>query len=216
MNTIVRCLAALAATLALASGPAMATPAEDVARLQQGWAHIKYETPAAGQEAQFERLRAEAEQIAARNPGSAETLIWYAIIESTYAGAKGGMGALKYVKSAKASLERALAIEPDALGGSAYTSLGSLYYQVPGWPIGFGNDAKAQEYLKKGLAVNPDGIDANFFYGDYLLRKGDAVDAERYLRKALQAAPRAGRKLADDGRRAEIAQLLEKIAAGRK
>lgn len=216
MSTIVRFLAALAATLVLAAGPALAAPAEDVARLQQSWAHIKYETPPAAQEAQFERLRAEAEQIAARNPGSAETLIWYAIIESTYAGAKGGIGALKYVKNAKATLERALSIEPGALGGSAYTSLGSLYYQVPGWPIGFGNDARAEEYLKKGLAVNPDGIDSNFFYGDYLLRKGDAVNAERYLRKALQAAPRAGRKLADDGRRAEIAQLLEKIAAGRK
>ena len=48
------------------------------------------------------------------------------------------------------------------------------------------------------------------------MRKGDAVNAERYLRKALQAAPRVGRKLVDDGRRGEIAQLLEKIAAARK
>ena len=216
MSMIVRFLAALAASLVLAAGPAMAAPTEDVARLQQSWAHIKYEVPPAAQEAQFERLLGEAEQAAQRNPGNADTLIWYGIIESTYAGAKGGIGALKYVKNAKATLERALAIEPGALAGSAYTSLGSLYYQVPGWPIGFGNDARAEEYLKKGLAVNPDGIDSNFFYGDYLMRKGDAVNAERYLRKALQAAPRAGRKLADDGRRAEIAQLLEKIAGGRK
>jgi predicted Zn-dependent protease len=206
----------LAATLALACSTALAAPTEDVARLQQNWAQIKYQAPAASQEAQFDRLRSEAEQVALRNQASADAQIWYAIIESTYAGAKGGLGALKYAKNARATLERAIAIDPEALGGSAHTSLGSLYYQVPGWPIGFGDDARAQENLKKGLALNPDGIDANFFYGDYLLRKGDAVNAERYLRHALQAAPRPGRKVADDGRRGEINQLLEKIAAGKR
>lgn len=206
----------LATTLALACSTAMAAPTDDVARLQQSWAQIKYQTPVASQEGQFERLRGEAEQVAQRNQASAEVLIWYAIIESTYAGAKGGLGALKYVKNARTSLERAIATDPEALSGAAYTSLGSLYYQVPGWPIGFGDDGKAQENLKKGLAINPDGIDANFFYGDYLMRKGDAVSAERYLRRALQAAPRPGRKVADDGRRAEIAQLLEKIGTGKK
>jgi tetratricopeptide (TPR) repeat protein len=206
----------LATTLALACSTAMAAPTDDVARLQQSWAQIKYQVPVTSQEAQFERLRGDAEQVAQRNQTSAEVLIWYAIIESTYAGAKGGLGALKYVKNARTSLERAIATDPEALSGAAYTSLGSLYYQVPGWPIGFGDDAKAQENLKKGLALNPDGIDANFFYGDYLMRKGDAVNAERYLRRAAQAAPRAGRKVADDGRRAEIAQLLEKIGTGKK
>lgn len=216
MTYIIRCLAVLAAILFFASGPAAAGTAEDVTRLQQGWAQIKYQVPAASQEPQFERLRSEAEQIAAHNPDSAEALIWYAIIESTYAGAKGGLGALKYVKNAKTTLERALAIDPEALSGSAYTSLGSLYYQVPGWPIGFGDNNKAQELLKKGLAVNPNGIDSNYFYGDYLLRIGDAANAELYLRKARQAPPRPGRALADEGRRGEIAQLLEKIEAGRK
>jgi len=102
------------------------------------------------------------------------------------------------------------------LGGSAYTSLGSLYYQVPGWPIGFGDDKKAQEYLKKALAVNPDGIDANYFYGDYLFRKGEYAEAARWLNKAMQAPPRPGRKVADEGRRREIDELLDKIAAKRK
>ncbi|MFM1869833.1 MAG: hypothetical protein RLY99_577, partial [Pseudomonadota bacterium] len=90
------------------------------------------------------------------------------------------------------------------------------YYQVPGWPIGFGDDKKATEFLRKGLAINPDGIDPNYFYGDFLFRNGDLAGAEKSLRKALQAAPRNGRKVADDGRRKEINQLLEKIAEKRK
>lgn len=195
---------------------ALASSAEDVTRLQQQWEQIRYKTPTDAQEQPLERLTNEAQKAAALQPSSAEVLIWYAIVESTYAGAKGGLGALSHAKNARKSLEQALSINPDALNGSAYTSLGSLYYQVPGWPIGFGDDKKAQEYLKKGLAINPDGIDSNYFYGDYLYRKGDYAEAARYLNKALQAAPRPGRKIADEGRRSEIDQLLEKIAAKRK
>jgi tetratricopeptide (TPR) repeat protein len=209
-------IGALAAALLLTGAPAWAGPAEDVARMQQGWEQIKYGIPADRQEAELARLLAESEGLAARNPGNADILIWYAIVESTYAGAKGGIGALKYVKNARKSLEQALAINPNALAGSAYTSLGSLYYQVPGWPIGFGDKAKAEEFLKKGLAANPDGIDPNYFYGDYLFRKGEFDEAERYLRKALQAPTRPGRKLADEGRRGEAKELLSKIAQGKK
>ncbi|WP_374582385.1 tetratricopeptide repeat protein [Pseudoduganella sp.] len=209
-------LAKFAAALLLPASIAFAGVPEDVSTLQQKWEQIRYKTPAPAQEAQYEQLVAEAQKTAAANPGSADVLIWYAIIESTYAGAKGGLGALSHVKNAKKTLEQAIAINPDALSGSAYTSLGSLYYQVPGWPIGFGDDKKAVEYLKKGLAINPDGIDPNYFYGDFLFRKGDYAEAERALNKALQAAPRPGRKVADEGRRGEIEQLLAKIAAKRK
>lgn len=209
-------LRACVGALLIAAAPAFAGPAEDVARLQQEWARIKYQAPAAEQEARFERLTKEAAGVAAANQGSAEVLIWQAIIESTYAGAKGGMGALSHVKAAKKTLEQALAINPNALDGSAYTSLGSLYYQVPGWPIGFGDDKKAAEFLKKGLAVNPNGIDPNYFYGEFLLRSGDLDGAERYLRKALLAPPRPGRALADEGRRSDIAQLLSQVASKRK
>lgn len=204
---------AMLAALLLPCAAALAGVPEEVARLQQQWEQIRYNTPAEAREQQFERLLGEAQKSATQYPGSADVLIWEAIIESTYAGAKGGMGALSNVKNAKKTLEQALAINPDALSGSAYTSLGSLYYQVPGWPIGFGDDKKALELLRKGLAVNPDGIDPNFFYGDYLYRKGEYTEAARALHKALQAPPRPGRKLADEGRRGEINQLLDKITA---
>jgi tetratricopeptide (TPR) repeat protein len=216
MKQTVRFIGAAIGALLLAAAPAFAGVGEDVARLQQEWARVKYQSPAAEQEKQFELLIKDADKALAQNPGSAEALIWHGIIESSYAGAKGGLGALSHVKNARKTFEHALAVNPEALNGSAYTSLGSLYYQVPGWPVGFGDDKKAQDFLKKGLAVNPDGIDPNYFYGDFLFRNGDLDNAERSLRKALQAPPRAGRKLADEGRRGEVQQLLDKIAAKRK
>ena len=184
---------------------------EDVAHVRQEWERVKYQVAPKEQEAAFEKLAKESEKVMRQYAKQAEPAIWHGIIEASYAGAKGGLGALALVKSARKSFEHALGIDPKALDGSAYTSLGSLYYQVPGWPIGFGDEKKAREYLQKGLALNPDGIDPNYFYGDYLYRNGDYAGAEQALRHALKAAARDGRRLADEGRRKEINELLEKI-----
>jgi tetratricopeptide (TPR) repeat protein len=187
---------------------ALAGVDEDVKALQSQWEEIKYRRPAAEHEKALEALTQAADGVRAKHPGRAEPHIWYGIIAASYAGARGGLGALSLAKDAKKALEQALAADPKALDGSAYTSLGSLYYQVPGWPIGFGSDDKARELLQKALALNPDGIDSNYFYGDFLVRQGDRDGARRALDKALKAPPRPGRALADEGRRKEIESLL--------
>ena len=207
---------AMGLALLLASSLVWAGMEEDVARVRQEWERIKYQASAREQEAAFEALVKDAEKVMAQYPKGAEPAIWHGIVEASYAGAKGGLGALSHAKSARKSLEQALALNPNALEGSAYTSLGSLYYQVPGWPIGFGDDKKALELLQKGLALNPNGIDPNYFYGDFLFRSGDYAGAEQALHKALQAPPREGRKVADDGRRKEVNDLLEKVREKRR
>lgn len=181
-----------------------------VADLQHQWDVIKYQKPKAEQEAAFKALVDKAQETSKKFPGHAEALIWEGIILSTYAGAKGGLGALSLVKEARARLEEAEKIDAQALNGSAYTSLGSLYYQVPGWPVGFGNDNKARSYLEKALQINPTGLDANYFYGDFLLEEGEYEKAIEALNKALQAPARPGREIADTGRRQEAQTLLEK------
>ena len=180
-----------------------AEEASDIQKLQTRWAEIKYKLPKGEQEKNFAVLVADAEHSRVVNT-SAPYLIWEAIIRSTYAGAKGGLGALDHVKQAKKLFEQAIKADPDAMDGSAYTSLGSLYYQVPGWPVGFGDDKQAKAMLLKGLSYNPDGIDSNYFYGDFLLRQKQYKDALAAFEKALKAAPRPGRELADEGRRHEI------------
>ena len=181
---------------------------EDVRALQDEWAEIKYRRPAAEQEKSFAALARSADAVRARYPDRAEPRIWYGIIVASHAGARGGLGALSLAKDAKKAFEQALELDPKALDGSAYTSLGSLYYQVPGWPIGFGSDDKARELLEKAAALNPDGIDSNYFLGDFLYRKGDTEGARRALLKALKAPARPQRALADEGRRKEIEALL--------
>ena len=197
----------------LISLPALAlseNTAENLKLLQTRWAEINYQVPAAEQETDFAKLSAQAATMVRQDP-AAELLIWQGIILSTYAGAKGGLGALDLVKQAKGSLEQAIKVDPAALDGSAYTSLGALYYQVPGWPVGFGDDEQAEVLLKKALTMNPDGIDPNYFYGDYLAREKRYSEARVVLEKALVAPDRPGREVADSGRRAEVKALLAKV-----
>lgn len=183
----------------------------EVRQLQDEWAQIKYKTPAKEQEQKYKNLIGEAEQLVAKNPKDADALIWEGIIRSTYAGVEGGLGALGDVKKAKKLFEKSIKLDPDALDGSAYTSLGSLYYLVPGWPLGFGDNKKAEEMLKMGLQHNPDGIDPNYFYGDYLKTIKNYTEALAALQKALQAPGRPGREVADEGRRTEIQADITEI-----
>jgi len=212
-NVVFACTSLLAGSL---SAAAPANPAFDTELLsiQQAWARVNYETAAgdARNEA-FAALEKRAENFTHQNPARPEALIWEGIIESSYAGAKGGLGALSLCKEARGNLESALKLDPNALEGSAYTSLGALYYKVPGFPVGFGDDQKAGKLLQQALKLNPDGIDPNYFYAEYLFEQGRYPEALQYLDKAGKAAPRPGREVADKGRRGEIAALTAKVKA---
>ena len=68
-------------------------PADGIALdgLARGWAHVNYEVhDKAAQVAEAAKLAAQAEALAAENPGRAEPLVWEAIATSTEAGVKGG------------------------------------------------------------------------------------------------------------------------------
>ncbi len=208
-----------AAVLACASTVITPTPAgaaevdDAVTELRENWEVIRYKLPASEREKRFEVLATKARKVSESWPERSEPLIWEGIILSSWAGEAGGLGALGTVKRAKALYESAIKIDGQAMDGSAYGSLGVLYYKVPGWPIGFGDKAKAAELLQKALAINPKGIDSNFFYGEYLFEQKRPDEAITYLERALQAPSRPGRPIADAGRREEIRALLDKIRA---
>jgi tetratricopeptide (TPR) repeat protein len=210
---------ALAGLLAAVLGPfitlpgvALAAPVDDaVSELQRDWEVIRYQTPAAERERRFEALAAKAHKVSETFPGRSEPLVWEGIVISSLAGERGGLGALGLVKQAKAIYEQAIQIDGNVLDGSAYNSLGVLYYKVPGWPVGFGDKAKARELLQKALEINPQGIDPNFFFGEFLVETRHGDEAVAYLERALQAQPRPGRQIADTGRKDEARALLARL-----
>ncbi len=77
--------------------------------------------------------------------------------------------------------------------------------------IGFGDNKKAEELLLKGLEINPEGIDSNYFYADFLYEKRNYKEALKYIEKSKLAKPREGREVADNGRRKEIEELEKKL-----
>jgi tetratricopeptide (TPR) repeat protein len=187
---------------------------ENLLAIQHEWAEINYsELEGDDKVDALLALADKAESLVKQAPEGAEGYIWLGIVQSTTAGAKGGLGALKYAKAAKKSFEKALRLDETALQGSAMTSLGVLYHKVPGWPIGFGSDKKAEMLLTKALSLNSDGIDPNFFYAEYLFDEREYDKAMKYLAKAQAAAPRPDRPLADKGRRKEVEQLKQKVLA---
>lgn len=186
---------------------------EQIGDIQKQWALIKYQTEDEQQSDAYEKLITQADALIESYPDKAEPLIWSAIVYSSYAGAVGGLKsvtkALPAVKQSRDLLLQAESIDSNSLGGSVMTSLGALYYQVPGWPLGFGDKKKAREYLEKAVRINENGLDANYFYGDFLLERKEYAKAVSVLEHALEAPSLEQRPVADQGRREEIRALLE-------
>lgn len=178
--------------------------------MQSRWAKVNYNKKMKKRSKVFEQLVEEADAHAENNSESAEVLIWAGIINSTYAGEVTFTG-MTYAKKAKEYFEQALSIDGTVLSGSAYTSLGTLYFKVPGGFIGFGDDEKANELLNKGLEINPNGIDSNYFYADYMYEEKKYSEAKKHLDKALDAPARPDRPIADKGRKDDIMTLMAKV-----
>lgn len=206
--------------------PALATagPAYDAGRyadaegavdfLQHEWARVNYRSPEDERQAALEALAEHARAVGDRFEGRADVLVWEAICLSSYAGSLEGLSqfqAIDLVEAARDRLLEAKKLDAEVLDGSVYTSLGSLYYQVPGWPLGFGDDERARKHLQRALAIDPDGIDPNYFYGDFLRQQGEYAEAEKALEKALAAPARPDRPVADAGRRHEVQTVLTKV-----
>jgi tetratricopeptide (TPR) repeat protein len=214
VNIIDNCRA-IAAVVLLAWLPS-AWPADGmqdaIAELQHGWTKVLYQSPADKKDATYRELSSRAQHVVEQFPGQVEPMIWEAIVLSSYAEYQNGLGALGKLKKARALLLAAQEKDTAALNATIPMVLGVIHYKAPGWPLSFGDKRKAREYLQAALRINPEGIDENFYYGDFLLRQDNPVNARIYLQKALDAAPRAGREDADHGRRSEIEQLLQSMA----
>ena len=192
----------------IGSAQAQGDAISEVSALQTQWAVVNYQMSGKEQVAEFEALASQADKTTSAYPDSAEAWIWSGIIKSTYAGAKGGLGALSLAKASRRDLEQALEIDPTAMDGSAYTSLGTLYFSVPGWPVGFGDSDKAEELLTKALEIAPHDIDANYFYAEFMRDQKKYQVAKDYYLIAQSSSSRPCRDVADSYRQKDIALAL--------
>jgi len=205
--------AVVALSLSLFSGAAVADEVDDGVRgLQAEWAIANYKTAENNKEAAFKALVDKAAALNAKHVQRAEPKIWEAIIRAGYAGAMGGLSsmtnAMPQMEKGRDLLLEAEKIDATAMDGAIYTTLGSFHYMTPGWPLGFGDDDKAEVYLTKALEVAPDDMDANYFTGDFWLEEKKYKKAIPYLEKVLSLPAVEGRPIYSEGRKGEAAAKL--------
>lgn len=196
-----------------ASNPAMKA---DILSLSREWEHIKFEVEGLDeQEKEMAALAAKASAVAKKYQNAPEAVIWVGIIMSEQASMANEntspIKALRLAIAARDVLEEVEKIDPVADDAGAPTSFGVLYYRVPGFPLGFGDKTKARKYLLEAVKNAPNGLDANYFYGDFLFQQGEYTEAGQVLRRALSLPAHPDRPMWDKTRRLVIQELLVKI-----
>lgn len=168
-----------------------------ITELEGAWATTYYQDSEEKQKLVYPVLMEKAGDLVKRYPQAAEPKIWYANLLATNAGLQSSIYALSSLDTAKTLLEEAIKQNPQALEGAAYVTLGTLYYKVPAWPVSFGNNLIAEQLLKTSLKINPGGIDANYFYADFLIQQDRISEAEEFLERAMHARVRPQQIYAD-------------------
>ena len=164
----------------LMTGPALASNNKamdaDIHSVELQWEHIKFdEDGSPNQFAHIDALANFTASLVQKYPGRVEPLIWEGIITSEEAGMANTLSAMGYAKKAKAVLEAAYQKDPAALDAGAPTSLGVLYYRVPGFPFGFGG-------VMTGAATV---FFAVFGYDAMSTAAEESKDARKHMPKAI-------------------------------
>ena len=182
---------------------------ESLQGIEEQWASIYYKMPKQKRGTEYRRLLERTINLSKQHPKNAEPIIWEAIVKATNADHQDAVSALKAIHEARDLLLKAIEINPQALSGSAYVTLGTLYYLTPKWPIGFGDEETAQKMLQTALEINPNGIDSNYFYGDFLLSNNKLNEAEKYFKRAIAIPARAEQFYADNQLKEEAKLALK-------
>lgn len=197
------------AILSLNEAAAESDAQQAVQSLKEQWAEVFYLMPADQQGPKLDQFLTRAKALVERYPKAAEPLLMEALVLCSQAGSQGGLAALSRVREARDVLTRAISLDPLAMEGSAFVMLGNLYYRLPGWPLSFGDDHLARQYLETALRHFPNELDTNYFYGDFLLDQGQFEQALIYLEKAEKAPVRADSRLSDLKLKQELKPALK-------
>ena len=184
---------------------------DEVEALKQRWEQVTVQQAEGERRTSLKALSEEAESLAEANPGAAQPLIWYGIIEASYARERSGLGALSSARASRDALESAVELDPQGGNGSAYVTLGALYDRAPGRPLGFGNSDTAEHMFQQALEIRPDGIDVNFYYAAFLEEEGRQAEAREHAQRAVEGTAREGRQASDEALREAAKALLNQL-----
>jgi len=102
---------------------------------------------------------------------------WNALTTGRLGEARGILRSLAAAGEMRTELEAVLELAPEHAG--AHFALGMLYHQLPGWPISFGNNNQALEYMSTAVELAPENTTYLLGLAELLLdmrRRADALD----------------------------------------
>ncbi len=182
----------------------------DLLTFQKEWARIVFEEKNVEKQAQsLQKLIERVEAVLVEKQTDAELRIWLAKLKMEQAQSLGLFNRDSLNKQALELLEQAVLIDPKALDGYGYTMLGHLYHMADRWPFSFGNRVKAKGYFLKALALDPKGLEPNYFYGLYQKEFEGLEAAKPYFEKALQAKQYLDRKVAYEGIKNQVRNAMK-------
>ena len=200
--------AALLVVLSLHEARADPGVEDAVQVLEDEWGEVFYKLPSDQQAPRFKALLPRVQALQDKYPKRAEPLILEAIVLCTLASTEWGFSSLTRLRKARELLIRSIDFDPKAMGASAFITLGNLYYRLPGWPISYGNNDLARQYLESAVKLFPNALDANYFLGDFWLHEEDHAKALPYLEKAEKAPVRPNHLLSDNRIKEELQPAL--------
>lgn len=121
----------------------------------------------------------------ALKPERPEGHFWLAANMGALAESFGIRQGLKYRRPIREELEKALAIDPAFMQGSADRALGRWYYKVPG--LFGGDDKQAESHLRASLKYNDQSTITHFFLAELLLDNDRQAEARVELQKVIDA-----------------------------
>lgn len=179
---------------------------------ERQWAICQYQTSLnTAQIKCYEHLIRQIKQLQTQHQDDLTLKTLHAINLASLAGVDDAPSPLKLIREAKDTLQEVINKDPSTLHSAAYVILGALYYRAPGWPISFGDNDKAEKYLKKAIAIHPENLTTLYFYADFLATQGKKKEAITYLNNALKLDISSNRTIANAGRKADIQRLLDKL-----
>lgn len=212
MKTVDAVKKSLLPLLLLGTSYVHADPVSDALNgLESEWANIYYQVPEAKQGPAYSQLLEKAVQLCKQYPKEAGAIFWQAVIKASYADHQDPVSALSAVHEVRDMLNHVIEMNPKVMGGSAYVVLGTLYHMTPSWPIAFGDDDEAEKMFQNALKISPNGIDSNYYYGQFLQDKGEKEEAVRYFAKASSAPVRPEQVFADTKLEEEAKLALKNV-----
>ena len=128
---------------------------------------------------QGRQLGARAVELAPKN---AEAHLWYAINTGRYGQTKGIMRSLFLLPTVKSEIDTILALDPRNV--RAHSLAGNVYMEVP--RLAGGDRARAEDYFKKGLAIDPHFTVLRVDLARLYIAEGRQADARPELTRVLE------------------------------